>query len=217
MIRQAKIKKLEAELAALRAQIQDAQTTTKKLDDIKKLFYYTYGEKHYDVGGWNKYVIDGWTEEESGCDDYRPDEHFTMTLETTNIIIKFDYLLTNVHQETLIETCVLTDKTKYSETMDYAEWKQINTPDDIPAQCNAFELDLIVTFMNEEVEPLFYMNCRDNVEIPTVSKFKPRKRLPKVFMWHDWYEYNELKNKCTDYEYDNSSSGDEECKLSPLV
>ena len=48
MLRQARIAELEAELAHLKCEISDNSIT-----NIKKLYYNTYGERHYDIIGWN--------------------------------------------------------------------------------------------------------------------------------------------------------------------
>lgn len=178
MLRQARITELEAELAKLKEESHDNSLT-----NIKKLYYYTYGEWHYDITGWNTHALDGTIYRSTGNGEYRPDEYFTLILDTTNVIIRFMYSLTQCHEEQCYSISVLTDKTLYSTKLVQEKkapgWHNIKRVKDIPDVCNDFERNIIITLAQIAPEPIFFYRSYKNIELPTESKFRPYSKLPK--------------------------------------
>jgi hypothetical protein len=206
MLRQARIAELEAELAKLKQENHDNSLT-----NIKKLYYYTYGERHYDVIGWNTHVLDGTIYRSTGRGDSRPDEYFTLILDTTNVIIRFMYSLTGCHEEQAYSISVLTDKTLYSSKKVQEQkapgWHNIKRVKDIPAVCNEFERDIIITLAQIAPDHLFFYRSYKSIELPEpgTTKFKPYKKIPTK-------PFNNLKEDSSPI-YPGEESTDEECNL----
>jgi hypothetical protein len=209
MLRQARIAELDAELAKLKEESHDHSLT-----NIKKMYYYTYGERHYDVTGWNTHVLDGTIYRSTGRGDSRPDEYFTLILDTTNVIIRFMYSLTQCHEEQCYSVGVLTDKTLYSSKKVQEKkapgWHNIKRVKDIPDVCNDFERDIIITLAHIAPEPLFFYGSYKNIELPEpgATKFKAYSKLPKKTL-------NNLKADAAPI-YPGEESTDEDVKMSNL-
>lgn len=210
MLRQARITELEAKLAQLKQESHDNSLT-----NIKKLYYYTYGERHYDVIGWNTHVLDGTIYRSTGRGEYRPDEYFTLILDTTNVIIRFMYSLTHCHEEQCYSISVLTDKTLYSskevQEINAPGWHNIKRINDIPAVCNDFERDIIITLAQSAPEPLFFYGRYKSIELPKpgTAESMPYSKLPKKTL-------NNLNAGAAPIFPGEESTEEEETKLSNL-
>jgi hypothetical protein len=208
MLRQARIAELEGELAKLKEESHDHSLT-----NIKKMYYYTYGERHYDIIGWNTHILDGTIYRSTGRGDSRPDEYFTLILDTTNVIIRFMYSLTHCHEEQCYSIGVLTDKTLYSTKLVQEKkapgWHNIKRIKDIPDVCNDFERDIIITLAHITPEPLFFYSRYKSIELPTESKFKAYSKLSKKTL-------NNLKADAAPIFPGEESTDEEETKLSNL-
>lgn len=213
MFRQARITQLEAELEALKR-----ETTETSLTYIKKLFYNTYGVKHYDVDGWNANLIDGITYRSTGRGEYRPDEYFTLILDTTNCIIRFMYSMTGCHEDIHHHISVLTDKSLYSAQMcqneTAPEWHVIKRVKDIPTVCNDFERNIIVIMGTIEHDLSFFDSDMSKIKLPlTNAKYKPFKKILKGILYYLQDDYDEPENKDTDSE----SSEEDGTAIEPLI
>lgn len=212
MLRQARIAQLEAELEALKR-----ETTETSLTYIKKLFYNTYGAKHYDVDGWNANLIDGITYRSTGHGEYRPDKYFTLILDTTNCIIRFMFSMTKCHEDIHHHISVLTDKSLYSTQMcqnkSAPEWHVIKRVKDIPAVCNEFERIIIIIMGEIEHAYSFCSSDVSKIKLPlTNAKYKPFKKMPKGILYYLQDDYDEPAN--TDSE---SSEEVSENLIMPLI
>lgn len=214
MLRQARIAQLEEELAALKR-----ETTETSLTYIKKLFYNTYGEKHYDVYGWNTYVLDGTVYRSTGPGYYRHDEYFTLILYTTNCIIRFMYSMTGCHEDIHHHISVLSDKSLYSAQMcqneTAPEWDVIKRVKDIPTVCNEFERNIIITMGEIEHDYLFFNINTSSIELPFINKkYKPFTKLPKGVFYYlqDDYDNSGSESESLEEEEKENVNG-----IAPLI
>lgn len=213
MLRQARIAQLEEELEELKR-----ETTETSLTYIKKLFYNTYGEKHYDVDGWNTNLIDGVIYRSTGHGEYRPDEYFTLIMDTTNCMIRFMYSMTGCHEDIHHHISVLTDKSVYSAKMCQNEtapdWHVIKRVKDIPAVCNEFERSIIITMGEIEHDYSFFNSDVSKIKLPiTNKKYKPFKKIPKGIFY---YLQDDYDNSGSEHESEKDEKGSENL-IAPLI